>query len=142
MKTVSRSLEFTTPADAIWAVASDFSRYGEWRQSHNDFPEGPPSLDPNSSFKENLLLMGMPGQAEWTVSEIDAPRSLLLSGKGPMGVSLGMHLELAPNGAGTTVTIESKFGGGMLMGPLASQAEKALGESDEVSLQKLRDLVA
>ncbi len=64
--------------------------------------------------------MGMPGQATWTVTEREEPTRTVWSGEGPMGITLGTKLELAPNGDSTTVSIEVSFDGGPLSGPLGA----------------------
>jgi hypothetical protein len=141
MPTVTTSLDIPAPAEKVWAVAADLSRYGEWNVTHTGFPDGPPTGEPGSTFKENITLMGMPGQGTWTVTERDEPTRTVWSGEGPMGITLGSKLELTPNGDATTVSIEVSFDGGPLSGPLgatvASSAEKSAAES----LEKLKGLV-
>ena len=142
MPTVSKSLDIPAPAEKVWEVAGDLSRYGEWNGTHSGFPEGPPSGEQGSTFKENITVMGMPGQATWTVTEHVAASRTAWDGEGPMGIKLGSRLELTPNGDCTTVTIEVSFDGGPLSGPLgasvAASGEKAAAES----LEKLKGLVS
>ncbi len=142
MPTVSKSLDIPAPADKVWEVATDLSRYGEWNDTHSGFPEGTPTGEQGSTFKENITVMGMPGQATWTVTERTDGSRTVWDGEGPMGITLGSKLELQPNGDSTTVTIEVSFDGGPLAGPLgasvAASGEKAAGES----LEKLKGLVA
>jgi carbon monoxide dehydrogenase subunit G len=142
MPTVSKSLDIPAPAEKVWEVTSDLSRYGEWNVTHTGFPEGAPTGEQGSTFKENITVTGMPGQATWTVTERSDPSRMVWDGEGPMGITLGSKLELAPNGDGTTVTIEVSFDGGPLAGPLgatvAASGEKAAAES----LEKLKGLVS
>jgi uncharacterized protein YndB with AHSA1/START domain len=142
MPTVSKSLEIPAPVEKVWAVASDLSRYGEWNVTHSGFPEGAPTGEHGSTFKENITVMGMPGQAIWTVTEHMEASHTAWDGEGPMGIKLGSKLALHPNGDSTTVTIEVSFDGGPLAGPLgasvAASGEKAATES----LEKLKGLVA
>jgi len=141
MPTVTKSLDIPASPEAVWAVASDLTRYGEWNVTHTGFPEGSPSGEQGSQFKENITIMGMPGQATWTVAELVEPSKTVWSGEGPMGITLGSKLELTPNGDATTVSIEVTFDGGPLAGPLgatvASSAEKSAAES----LEKLKGLL-
>lgn len=142
MPTVTKSLDIPAPAEKVWEVAADLNRYGEWNVTHSGFPEGPPSGEQGSTFKENITVMGMPGQATWTVTEhVEASRTAW-DGEGPMEIKLGSKLELTPKDDGTTVTIEVSFDGGPLSGPLgasvAASSEKAAAES----LEKLKGLVA
>jgi uncharacterized protein YndB with AHSA1/START domain len=142
MPTVSKSLEIPAPVEKVWAVASDLSRYGEWNVTHSGFPEGAPTGEHGSTFKENITVMGMPGQAVWTVVDHVEESRTAWDGEGPMGIRLGSKLELHPNGDSTTVTIEVSFDGGPLSGPLgasvAASGEKAAAES----LEKLKGLVS
>jgi Polyketide cyclase / dehydrase and lipid transport len=142
MPTVTKSLDIPAPAEKVWSVASDLSRYGEWNITHTGFPEGPPSGEQGSTFKENITIMGMPGQATWTVTERDEPTRTVWSGEGPMGITLGTKLELAPNGDSTTVSIEVSFDGGPLSGPLGATVAASAEKGALESLEKLKGLVA
>jgi hypothetical protein len=101
MPTVTQSVDIAAPAEQVWAVATDWSRYGEWNVTHSGFPEGLPPSEPGAAFKEKITIMGMPGEASWTVSEFNAPALTAWDGEGPMGIKLGNRLELAPAGEGT-----------------------------------------
>jgi carbon monoxide dehydrogenase subunit G len=142
MPEVTQSLEIAAPAEKVWEVATDLSRYGEWNISHTGFPDGTPTTEQGAKFREQITIMGMPGEATWTITETVAPERTVWSGEGPMGITLGTKLELAPNGDGTTVSISVSFDGGPLAGPMgatvAASAEKGAAES----LEKLKGLVA
>lgn len=142
MPTVSKSLEIPAPVEKVWEVASDLSRYGEWNVTHSGFPEGAPTGEQGSTFKENITVMGMPGQATWTVVDhVEASRTHW-DGEGPMGIKLGSKLELHANGDSTTVTIEVSFDGGPLAGPLGASVAASGEKAAEQSLEKLKGLVA
>ncbi len=141
MPTVTHSLDIPAEADQVWAIATDMSRYGEWNVTHTGFPEGPPQPEPGAKFKEQITIMGMPGEASWTVTETIAPTRTVWDGEGPMGIRLGSRLELAPNGATTTVTIEVSFDGGPLSGPLGESLAKSAEKGAAASLEKLKALV-
>ena len=95
MPTVTQSLEIPAAPEQVWEIATDWSRYGEWNVTHTGFPEGPPSADQGATFKERITIMGMPGEASWTVAESSAPMRTVWAGEGPMGITLGTRLELA-----------------------------------------------
>ncbi len=141
MPTVTHSLEMPAEAEQVWAIATDMSRYGEWNVTHTGFPEGPPQPQAGTTFKEQITLMGMPGEASWTVTETTAPTLTVWDGEGPMGIKLGSRLELAPNGGTTTVTIQVSFDGGPLSGPLGESVAKSAEKGAAQSLEKLRALV-
>lgn len=142
MPTVTHSLEIPAEAERIWAVATDLSRYGEWNVTHTAFPDGLPQPVQGATFKERITIMGMPGEASWTVTESDAPTRTVWDGEGPMGIKLGTKLELAANGPATTVTIEVSFDGGPLAGPLGESVAKSAEKGAAQSLEKLKALVA
>jgi uncharacterized protein YndB with AHSA1/START domain len=141
MPTVTKSLDIPAPAEKVWSVATDLGRYGEWNVTHTGFPEGPPTGEQGSTFKENITIMGMPGQAIWTVTEREEPTRTVWSGEGPMGITLGTKLELAPDGDGTTVSIEVSFDGGPLSGPLGATVAASAEKGALESLEKLKGLV-
>lgn len=142
MPEVTQSVDIPASPQQVWDVATDLSRYGEWNSSHTGFPEGTPSTEEGATFTEKITIMGMPGEAKWTIAEVSAPERTVWNGEGPMGIVLGTRLELAPSGDGTTVSISVSFDGGPLAGPMgatvAASAEKGAAES----LEKLKGLVA
>jgi carbon monoxide dehydrogenase subunit G len=141
MPTVTHSAELPGTPDQVWAVVSDFDRYGDWNVTHSGFPDGAPQLSDGTSFREKVTIMGMPGEATWTVKEVDAPNRLVLEGAGPMGVQLGQTVELTGDDGATTISFSASFDGGPLAGPMgaavAASAEKAAAES----VGKLRALL-
>jgi hypothetical protein len=142
MPTVTKSLEIAAPAEQVWGVATDLSRYGEWNITHSGFPEGEPTGEPGSTFKENITIMGMPGQATWTVTEREEQTRTVWSGEGPMGITLGSKLELEPSGDNTTVSIEVSFDGGPLSGPLGASVAASAEKGALESLERLKGLMA
>ena len=141
MPTVTQSLEIPAPAEKVWAMATDLSRYGEWNVAHSGFPEGPPPAEQGSTFRETITIMGMPGEASWTVTEYSAPTRSVWDGEGPMGIKLATTLELARSDAGTTVSIAVSFDGGPLSGPIGEAVAKSAQRGALESLQRLRSMV-
>lgn len=141
MPTVTQTLDIPAAPEKVWAVAGDFSRYGEWNVTHSDFPDGPPQLAQDVTYKEKVTLMGMPGEATWRVTEIEEPKVVAMDGDGPMGVKLGQRLELTGNGDGTTVSMTASFDGGPIVGPMGDALGKSAEKAAAESLEKLRGLV-
>ena len=141
MPTVTQSLDIPATPEKVWEVATDLSRYGEWNVTHTGFPEGAPQPEQGATFKERITIMGMPGEASWTVTESTAPSRTVWDGEGPMGIKLGTKLELAPNGDSTTATIEVSFDGGPLAGPMGDAVAKSAEKGALESLEKLKGLV-
>jgi carbon monoxide dehydrogenase subunit G len=141
MPEVTQSVEIAAPAEKVWEVATDLSRYGEWNTSHTGFPDGTPTTEAGATFKEKITIMGMPGEATWTIAEAVAPERTVWSGQGPIGITLGTKLELAPSGDGTTVSISVSFDGGPLSGPMGATVAASAQKGAAESLEKLKSLV-
>jgi uncharacterized protein YndB with AHSA1/START domain len=140
--TVTQSLQISAPPEQVWALATDWSRYGEWNITHSGFPQGLPPAEQGATFTERITIMGMPGEASWKVREFSAPVRTAWDGEGPMGIRLGTRLELAPAAEGTTVSIEVSFEGGPLSGPVADAVAKSAQKGALESLERLKGLIA
>jgi hypothetical protein len=142
MPEVTSTLDIPASPQAVWDVATDLSRYGEWNISHTGFPDGTPTAEEGASFREQITIMGMPGEATWTIAETVAPERTVWTGAGPMGITLGTRLELAPSGDGTAVSISVSFDGGPLAGPMGATVAASAEKGAAQSLEKLAALVA
>ncbi|WP_042372949.1 type II toxin-antitoxin system Rv0910 family toxin [Streptacidiphilus neutrinimicus] len=141
MPEVSVSATIPAPADKIWAVITDFERFGEWNTIHTAFPNGGPvELAVGAVYGEKMTLMGMPAEVSWTVSEVAAPATLALDGKGPMGITLRQQYTLTGDGDGTKVTVDSEFKGAAV-NMLAARVKEATSKALVESLEKLSGLV-
>jgi carbon monoxide dehydrogenase subunit G len=141
MPTVTHSAELPGSPEQVWSFISDFSRYGDWNVTHSGFPDGAPELSDGASFREKVTIMGMPGEALWTVKEVAAPHRVVLEGAGPMGVQLGQTIELAGNGGATTISLSASFDGGPLAGPMGAAVAQSAERAAAESLGKLRTLL-
>jgi carbon monoxide dehydrogenase subunit G len=142
MPEVSVSASVAAPADKVWAIITDFDRFSEWNVIHTEFPNGGPAeLAVGAKYSEKMTLMGMPAEAAWTVTEVEAGRSYRLQGKGPMGVSLGQRYVLADEGEATLVTVENEFKGAAV-NMMAARVKEATTTALTESLRKLAALVA
>ena len=142
MPSVTQSLEIPAPAEQVWAIATDWTRYGEWNITHSGFPDGLPPDEQGATFKEKITIMGMPGEAQWKVREFSAPVRTAWDGEGPMGIRLGTMLELTPAAQGTTVSIHVSFDGGPLAGPIGDAVARSAQKGALESLERLKGLVA
>lgn len=142
MATVSKSAEIPATPEEVWAKVADPESAGEWLAVHDSYPDGAPSeLSEGTSYKEKVKIMGMPGEVDWTVTEVETNSKISMTGTGPMGTQLANTITIAPSGEGSTVTFESEFGGPALAameGPLSA----ASGKAAEDSLEKLKGLFA
>ncbi|MFG3498919.1 SRPBCC family protein [Streptomyces sp. NPDC047928] len=143
MAEVSAEARIEAPAREVWARLTDFSSYERWNATHTGFPQGvPDDLAVGATYLENMRLMNFPAEVVWTVAELEPERVLAATGRGPMGVSLGMRYALTPDGHGaTTVRVDSEFTGAavsMMASRLKDSATAALDES----LRRLAALLA
>ncbi len=142
MPEVTSTLDIPASPQAVWDVATDLSRYGEWNISHTGFPDGTPATEAGAKFREQITIMGMPGEASWEITEATAPERTVWTGAGPMGIILGTKLELAPSGDGTSVSISVSFDGGPLAGPMGATVAASAEKGAAQSLEKLAALVS
>ncbi|MFD5425918.1 SRPBCC family protein [Streptomyces sp. NPDC127084] len=142
MAEVSAEARMDAPAGKVWAQLTDFAAYGRWNTTHTSFPQGGPDvLEAGATFAENMKLMGFPAEVMWTVAELEPERVFAITGKGPMGVTVGTRYALIPDGDATTVRIDGEFTGAavsLMAGKLKDSATAALNES----LRKLGALVS
>ncbi|MGW8397896.1 type II toxin-antitoxin system Rv0910 family toxin [Streptomyces lydicus] len=142
MAEVTAQARIEAPAEKVWDRLTDFTSYGEWNATHTAFPHGGPhTLAVGATYEENMKLMGFPAEVTWTVRELEPGRLLDVTGKGPMGVSLGMRYALTPDGEATALRIDGTFTGAavsLMAGKLKDSANAALNES----LRKLAGLVS
>ncbi|MFD8548054.1 SRPBCC family protein [Streptomyces sp. NPDC059649] len=141
MAEVTAQARIEAPAEKVWEQLTDFDAYGQWNATHTSFPKGgPEKLEVGAAYEENMRLMSFPAEVTWTVRELEPGRLLDISGKGPMGVSLGMRYALTPDGDATTVQVDGSFTGAavsLMAGKLKDSASAAMNES----LRKLAGLL-
>ncbi|MDQ3572304.1 MAG: SRPBCC family protein [Actinomycetota bacterium] len=141
MATITKAAELEASPEQVWAKLTDLDSYGDWLSIHTGFPDGTPrDLSEGSTFRQGIQIMGMPGEANWTVKEIEPASSLVLEGLGPMGVTLRNAYRLEPLGEGTRITCEAEIGGAAIAameGPLSTASEQALTQSLEKFEQQL-----
>lgn len=142
MAVITKEAELPGTPEQVWEKLTDLDSYGDWLSIHTGFPDGTPDeLSEGATFRQGIQIMGMPGEATWTVKEVEPSRSLELEGLGPMGVTLRNGYKLEPSGDGTKITCETEFGGpavAAMEAPLATASEQAL----TTSLEKLKSLLA
>ena len=141
MINVSDDIEVTASPEEVAEVIGNPSRWPEWLVIHNGFSGNPPdSISEGAQFKQKVKILGMPGEVDWTVTEVDTPSRIVMEGKGPMGTKMKTTFRLEANGDGTHVFYDAEYGGAALtpmLGPLEKESKKASAES----LENLRKLV-
>ena len=141
MPTVSGEIDVRAAPAEVWEVLSHLEHIGDWMTNHVRFVGPPPAtLEADATFAQQLTVMGMPTQVNWTVVDAEPERLVSMSGKGPMGVRLMTSYELAESGDGTILTCQMDVSGGMVAavsGRLTDELETATNSS----LSRLKSLV-
>ena len=147
-RAVQCEVELDASPERVWEVVMDPRRLSDWVTTHHALPEGAPqSLDRGDRFSQQLRLGGVKFTVEWTVGELDRPRSVTWNGAGPKGSKARVRYELEPldGGKRTRFGYENEFDlpGGVL-GQFASRlvGERAAKHEAELSLKKLEELIA
>src|SRR6187551_1829226 len=107
--------------DALWAVVSNLSRWGDWFTIHDKWMEEPPAtLTPGTKLTAKIVMLGMANKIDWVIEEIEPPRKLAMSGTGMAGVKSQFTFIVSPAAdGGSDFTVEGEFEGAMVKGALA-----------------------
>lgn len=141
MPNATVTVDLPASPEKLWAVLIDFRRFPDWFVMHDAFITEPPA-EPvvGASFKQRVKIMGMPGEATWTMTKLQPPTTIEMSGQGPMGIQLAAAFNLTPTPTGATVTCTMEFTGTLLAGPLGTSLQKAATKDTTESLTKLATL--
>jgi Polyketide cyclase / dehydrase and lipid transport len=140
--TVSTTREILAPLECVWGIVKDPRRYGDWNVTHAGFPDGTPeSYAEGMTLRERLVIMGLPAEANWTITLYDDLRGVVMVGDGPMGITLGQTLSLTQNGDGTVAEVATSIDGGLLVRPIVESLAQAARKAASESLEKLSALV-
>lgn len=141
MPTVSGEIDVKAEPARVWEVLSHPVNIGTWMTNHVRFVGPPPAtLEADTEFAQQLTVMGMPTQVNWTVVDAEPEHLVSLSGKGPMGVKLMTSYELAGSGDGTTLSCSMDVSGGMIAA-VSGRLTDELKTATNASLERLKSLV-
>jgi|SRR4051794_27750364 uncharacterized protein YndB with AHSA1/START domain len=141
MTVIQETAELPAPPERVWESIANPERWSEWQSIHSGFPDGTPELSPGAQFKQQVKIMGMPGEVAWTVETLEENNRLELTGKGPMGTTMRTLFNLEPADGGTKAFYEAEFGGAALAA-MAGPLEKESRRGAQESLEKLKASVA
>lgn len=141
MAAITKQADVDASPEDVWAKLTDTDTHGEWLATHVDYPEGAPAYEVGNSFKEKVTIMGMPGEVTWTVKSLEPGKSVELEGVGPMGTTLKASYSVEGNGAGSSVTFATEFGGAALAA-MAQPLENAGKQALEKSMTQFQALIA
>lgn len=140
---ISVSQDLAASPEKLWRTVSDTSTWDSWLTIHAGWLEEPPAeLTPGAKLVEKVVMLGMANKLEWTVTTVTPEEELTIDGTGMAGVKSRFMFALAPNGDGTTVTVDATFEGSMIVGALGKAVEKDANKNLTESLEKLAALSA
>jgi acetyl-CoA C-acetyltransferase len=140
--TSSATLEMPYSPQEVWAVAGDLANYSQWSKLHVAFPDGVPVLTAGTKFREKVSIMGMPGEAEWVITEVETPRGYVMTGSAMAGIELRSELTLTGSEVGVSVAMEMSLEGGMIPAGIGGVVNRAGKKAVADSLERLSRCVA
>lgn len=142
MASVSVSATLPAAPEKAWDAVADLSRWEQWLTIHQSWKSDVPSeVTLGSKFTEVVSVMGMANKIEWTVAAVEVPKTVTITGTGMAGVTVEFVMSVAPDAAGSIVTVDASFTGTMIVGPIGKAvAKNAKGDLEE-SLAKFAELV-
>ncbi|WP_336087401.1 type II toxin-antitoxin system Rv0910 family toxin [Nocardia sp. SSK8] len=141
---IEYSKDLQAAPEALYTVVSDPNTWGDWFTIHERWLEEPPTaVTVGSKLVAKIVMLGMANKMEWSVEELDAPNSLVLSGAGMAGVKVRFSFDITENtSGGTTFKVAGDFEGALIKGALGKAVEKDTGKHLEKSLDQLDALAS
>lgn len=144
MGRVDVDLQIAAPPEAVWAIALDPERLGDWVTIHRSLGEhdaGP--AREGYAMTQTLSLRGAPFTVHWELRECDPPHLARWVGRGPLGSTAETEYRLEAHEGGTRFTYGNEFTAPF--GVLGRAAQRAVaGDIPETearaSLERLRAL--
>jgi carbon monoxide dehydrogenase subunit G len=122
---IEASRELSADPDALWGTVTDLANWDKWFTVHEKWLDGPPdTLIEGAKLTAKIVMLGMANKIEWTIEEVDAPRSLVLSGTGMAGVKAKFTFTIDPADKCSKLTVFGDFEGALIKGALGKAVEK------------------
>jgi acetyl-CoA C-acetyltransferase len=135
-------LETEAPPAAARAALGDLSLIPEWMTTHGGWRGTPPgAASEGVVFIQQVMLMGIPADVEWTVARADEG-GVVLEGAGPMGLTFTFDLSVEATGAGSRIAIDAALVGDPVKGPMGASIARGLEDGLQESLERLAALLA
>jgi len=139
MSEVTTNIQIAAAPEAVWDVAMDAERLGEWVTIHRrleDFTE--------DTMDQVMCIRGVSFHVKWELTESDHPHRALWKGKGPARSRAETEYTLKAVDGGTRFEYRNEFKAPL--GPLGAAASKALvggvpEREANASLQKLKEIL-
>jgi acetyl-CoA C-acetyltransferase len=93
-------------------VLVDLPRWPEWFALHKGWVgEVPQRAGVGERFKHRVRILGVPGEIEWTVTELEFPSHFAIRGKGTSRTGAEIDFSVSPQEAGSVVEFVAKLKG-------------------------------
>jgi hypothetical protein len=140
---IEASRGLSADPDALWGTVTDLANWDKWFTVHEKWLQGPPdTLSEGAKLTAKIVMLGMANKIEWTIAQIDAPRSLVLSGTGMAGVRAKFTFTIDPADNGSRFTVFGDFEGAMIKGALGKAVEKDGAKQLDRTLDQLDALTS
>jgi len=139
MSEVTTSIQIAAAPQAVWDVAMDAERLGEWVTIHRRLADST-----EDTMDQVMCIRGVSFHVKWELTESDRPHRALWKGRGPARSRAETEYTLKAVDGGTRFEYRNKFKAPL--GPLGAVASRALvgGVSEReanASLQKLKKIL-
>jgi carbon monoxide dehydrogenase subunit G len=145
MSAVETSIDIAAPPEAVWALAMNPERLGDWVTIHrrlDDHDDGRPQT--GYSMEQTLCLRGVNFKVKWELVRCEQPFHAEWHGRGPARSHAETEYRLSANGdGGTSFGYRNEFRAPL--GPFGAVASRAIvgglpQREADASLQRLKAL--
>lgn len=126
MAKVESRLEVALPPDVAWEKAADLETLPQWVTLHDGWRGPLPALAKGAKITCVVKVKNFRNRVDWTITEYDPPRTLVLDGKGVAGTKYKLTVTITPAGSGSTIALRADLGGAPLFGPIGATVARAL----------------
>ncbi|MFI8569268.1 SRPBCC family protein [Rhodococcus sp. NPDC078407] len=141
MATISVSVQMPENPQGAWDKASALDRFDEWMTIHGGWCTPPPKKVGKGTKIESLVkVKGFKNTIKWEFTEYDEPKLIEMSGRGKGGVRISLTVHVREAEGESELTLDAKFGGGVLFGPVGSVVARALDTDIKQSVANLAAL--
>lgn len=140
---VTRKVEVSGSPDTVAALVGDLSRWPEWFALWKGWSAEPPPGEPRvgTKFRHKIRVLGVAGDMEWEIVEVDVPRRFKLKGRGPSRTSAKLDVRITPAGEGRSEVEFAADMGGLVLKPVERQLRPWLDVRIERTLVSLEELL-
>jgi hypothetical protein len=136
---IAKQLELAAAPDQIGEVLVDLEHWPDWFALHKGWVGPVPArATAGTKFKHKARILGVPGDIEWTVTELDFPTRFTVKGKGTSRTGAEIDFTVTPDGDGSNVAFVAKLTG-LAIKPFEGMIKPWLEVRAERTVNALRD---